>query len=91
MAILAIEEKPTPRILAVLVDMITSKDLPEDQRLDAVGRIREANPQSLSRATPALIRQLGDKSANVRRAAAELLMAIMEDTPAEMPAVIGEK
>ena len=80
-----------PESSSVLVEMIASKELSQDWRMDAMGRIREANPKALAKATPALIRQLGDKSPDVRRAAAELLMAIIEDTPAEMPAAAGEK
>ena len=75
MAILTINEKPTPRVLAVLVEMLADKNMPQDWRMDAFGRIKEANPDALARATPALIRQLGDKSPDVRRAAIELLMA----------------
>ena len=91
MAVLAIDEKPTPRILSALLEMIASKDLPQDWRMDALGRIREAKPASLASVTPALIRQLGDKSPDIRRSALELLSAIIEDTPAEMPAATGGK
>ena len=85
LAILAIDEKPTPRVIAALLKMIASKDLPQDWRADAVERIRESSPKNLAQATPALIRQLGDQNTDVRRTAAELLMAIIEDTLAEMP------
>jgi HEAT repeat protein len=85
MAILSINEKPTPRVLAVLVEMLADKNMPQDWRMDAFGRIKEANPDALARATPALIRQLGDKSPDVRYAAIELLRVIVEDKPAELP------
>lgn len=91
MAMLAIDEKPTPRVLAVLLDMMASKELRQDWRMDAVGRVRESNPKALAKATPALIRQLGDQSPDIRRAAVELLSAIIEDTPAEIPAAAGGK
>ena len=91
MAILAIEEKPSTRALAVLLEMISEKDLPQDWRNDALGRIRELNPKALSKATPGLILQLGDSSADVRRTAVELLQMIIEDTPAEMPAPAAGK
>ncbi len=85
LALLAIDEKPTPRVLAVLVEMLANKDLPQDWRMDAMGRIKGTDPKALAKATPALIRQLGDKSPDIRRAAVELLMSIVEDTPAELP------
>ena len=85
MAILAVEEKPSTRATAVLLEMIADKDLSQDWRNDALGRIKELNPAALSKATPGLILQLGDPSADVRRAALELLQMIIEDTPAKMP------
>jgi HEAT repeat protein len=91
MAILAIDDKPTPRLLAALVDLLSIKSLPQGLRMDALGRIKEADPAALRKATPALICQLGDQSADVRRAAIELLSAIIEDAPAEMPVTHGGK
>ena len=46
LAMLAIDEKPTPRILAALLDMVASKDLPQDWRMDALGRIRGGKAES---------------------------------------------
>ncbi|MGC8639573.1 MAG: hypothetical protein ACP5XB_06805, partial [Isosphaeraceae bacterium] len=83
--------KPTPRIIKTLLEMVACKDLPHDWRMDALGRLRETNPKALARATAALIRQLGDQSPDIRRSAIELLSAIIEDAPAEMPATTGAK
>src|SRR5262249_8553022 len=84
-AITAIEEKENPRVIAVLTDIIAEKALPLDLRQEAVGRVLERNPAALAKATPALIRQLGDPSADVRRLALELLVMIIEDHRVEMP------
>lgn len=86
MAILAIDENPNDRVLSALIDMVASKELAEGQRMDALSRLQETRPKTLVKTTPALIRQLGDQSAEARRVAAELLSLIVEDAPAEMPA-----
>jgi HEAT repeat protein len=84
-AITTMEERESPRVMAVMADLITEKILPQDLRLEALGRVHERNPAALAKVTPALIRQLGDPSADVRRAALELLSQIIEDTPARLP------
>jgi hypothetical protein len=65
--------------------MITDKSLPQEWRMDILERIKEATPTALAKATPGLIRQLGDSDSDVRRAALDLLSIIIEDTRAEMP------
>ena len=77
--------KPSARVLAVLLEMIAERNLPQDWRSYAFGQIHELNPKALSKATPSLILQLGDPSTDVRHAALELLQMVIEDTPAEMP------
>jgi HEAT repeat protein len=90
-AILAIDDKPTPRLIAVLAQILTGKELPQDWRMDALGRLKETNPKALSTATQEVIRQLGDKSPDVRHAALDLLSAVIDELPAEMPGTHGGK
>ena len=59
--------------------------------MDILGRIKETAPTTLAKATPGLIRQLGDSNSDVRRAALALLSIIIEDTRAEMPIQAGAK
>ena len=68
-----------------MIEMIADKTLSQEWRTEMLGRIRETAPASLARATPGLIRQLGDSNANIRRFALELLSNIIEDSPAQMP------
>jgi len=84
-AILQIEEKKSPRLTAVMLEMIADKSLAQEWRMEVLGRIKETAPTVLARATPGLICQLGDSNSDVRRAALELLSIIIEDTRAEMP------
>ena len=73
LAILAIDEKPTPRVIAALLEMIASKDLPQDWRADAVERIRESSPKNLAQADtgldPAARRSEYRRASDGRRAA----------------------
>jgi HEAT repeat protein len=91
MAILAVDDKPTPRLMVVLAQILTGKELPQDWRMDALGRLKETNPKALSTATQELVRQLGDKSPDVRHAALDLLSAVIDESPAEMPGPHGGK
>ncbi len=84
-AILQIEDTKSPRLTAVMLEMIADKTLAEEGRMDILGRIKDTAPKALAKVTPVLIRQLGDGSSDVRRAALDLLSVIIEDTPAEMP------
>ncbi len=85
MAILRIEDQNTPRLIAVMIPMIADKSLSQECRMDMLARIKETTPAALSKATPGLIRQLGDGDANIRRGALDLLSQIIEDTRAEIP------
>ncbi len=85
MAILRIEDQNNPRLNAVMVQMIADKSLPQEWRSDMLIKIKETAPTTLAKATPGLIRQLGDSDTNIRRSAMELLSLIVEDIPAEMP------
>jgi HEAT repeat protein len=84
-AILQIEDKTSPRLTAVMLEMIADKSLAEERRMEILSKIKELAPTVLARAAPDLIRQLGDGNSDVRRAALDLLSIIIEDTPAEMP------
>ncbi len=84
-AILEIEDKKNPRLTAVMLEMIADKALAQEWRMDILARIKETAPTALAKATPGLIRQLGDGNSDVRRAALDLLSIFIEDTRAEMP------
>jgi HEAT repeat protein len=84
-AILDIEESRSPRLIMVMLEMISDKSSSQEWRMELLGRIKETSPTAVAKATPSLIRQLGDDDPNVRRAALELLAFIIEDTRAEMP------
>ena len=47
-AILEIEDKKSPRLMAVLLEMIADKSLTQEWRMDILGRIKETAP-TLSR------------------------------------------
>jgi hypothetical protein len=47
--------------------------------------IKQKDPAALGKVSSALVRLLGDRSADVRGAALELLSLIIPDNPAEMP------
>jgi HEAT repeat protein len=83
--------RQSPRVLAVLLEMITEKELPQEWRSDAFGRLKELAPAMVSKATSGLIVQLGDPSVEVRFAALELLQMILQDTRAEMPGPAAAK
>jgi HEAT repeat protein len=89
--IATIEGKLSPRVLKALVALVADKDLPQEKRQEAMGRVQEAAPKALAGATPELVRQLGDQSADVRRFALELLGPILEDQPAALPASPGRE
>ena len=71
--------------MAVMLEMIADKSLTQEWRMDIPGRIKETAPNHLAKATPGLIRQLGDSNSDVRRAVLDLLSIIIEDTRAQMP------
>ena len=79
------DDKLSPRLTAVMLEMIADKKLAQEWRMEIMGKIKEIAPTALAKATPGLIRQLGDSNADVRRAALDLLQIIIEDTPAELP------
>jgi HEAT repeat protein len=79
------EQSKNPRLMAVMLEMVADKTLTQEWRMDILGRIKELAPAALTKATPGLIRQLGDSNSDVRRAALDLLSIIIEDTRAEMP------
>ena len=91
LAIAVIAGASSPRAVAVLVGMVTDATLPHDARQAALDMLRQRNPAARAEATPGLIRQLGHVSPTVRRIASEMLSAIIEDTPAKMPASNGGK
>ena len=84
-AILMIHPTEDPHLSKVMLDMIVDKSLPHDFRVDMVTKLSEKTPNTLARATPGLIRQLGDNDADIRRSALELLSLIIADHPAAMP------
>jgi HEAT repeat protein len=86
MAIVTIERQASPRVVDVLVRMVADPTVPQDGRESAIPFLRGANSSALTRATPDLIRQLGDGNAVVRQNALSLLSMIVDETPAEMPA-----
>jgi HEAT repeat protein len=79
--------KLEPRLVAVLTEMIADKTLSQEWRMNALQRVHEVAPAMLSKATPGLLRQLGDAKLDVRHYALELLQAIIEDTRVEVPGV----
>ncbi len=90
-AIVAIEGKESPKGVAVLIGMVLDAGLPRETRYFALESIREVNPAPLSRATPDLIRQLGDPAPTTRMLAHELLGSILYDIPAQIPGPAGGK
>jgi HEAT repeat protein len=84
-AILRIEQSETPRVLAVMAELVAEKSLPQDWRIEALDMIKLRNPAALGKVSAGLIRQLGDPSADVRGTALALLSLIVPDTAAEMP------
>ncbi len=66
-AILDIEESRNPRLITVMIEMISDKTLPQEWRMEMLSRINEIAPALLVKATPGLIRQLGESDLRVRR------------------------
>ena len=62
MTILRIDDQNNPRLNAVMVQMIADKSLPQGWRNDMLIKIKETAPAMLTKATPGLIRQLGDSN-----------------------------
>ena len=91
LAIVAIEGQESPRSIATLIRMVADPTLPQDGRESAISLLQEANKAALVRATPDLIRQLGDDNSLVRQHAVSLLSMIIEDTRAEMPVPTSTK
>jgi HEAT repeat protein len=83
--IATLEGRVNWRVLGVMVKMVADQNLPQDQRLEALMRVQEKAPVTLVRATPDLVRQLSDPSADVRRHAIELLTPLVEAQPAILP------
>jgi HEAT repeat protein len=84
-AIVTIEQAESPRVLAVMAELIAEKCLPQDWRIEALEVIKQRDPSALGSVSSALVCQLGDRSAGVRGAALELLSLIIPDTAAKMP------
>jgi HEAT repeat protein len=84
-AIQTIEQSDRPRVLAVMAELITDKRFSQDWRFEALEMIKQKDPAALGKVSAGLIRLLGDRSADVRGAALELLSQIVPDTAAEMP------
>jgi HEAT repeat protein len=83
--------KANPRVVAVLIRILGDAGIPLEMRANALGMTQAIAPAALAKATPDLIRQLADPDPNVRRAALDLLNAIIDATPAELPAASGAK
>jgi HEAT repeat protein len=83
-ASLTIEQTESPRVLAVMAELIAEKGLPQDWRIEALELIKQKHPAALGKDSADLIRLLGDRSADVRGAALELISLIVPDTAAEM-------
>jgi HEAT repeats len=90
-AIAAIEGKESERVVPILLKMIDDVAIAAENRQAALEKIRELNEAELVKATSILIRQLASRNAEVRRTAIDMLGAIIETTPAEMPAPPGSK
>jgi HEAT repeat protein len=91
LAIVAIEGQESPRSIATLIRMIADPTLPQDGRESAIPLLRGVNSAALARATPDLIRQLGDGNAEVRQHAVSLLSMIIDDTRALIPVPTSTK
>jgi uncharacterized protein (UPF0147 family) len=76
-------------VVEILVRMVADPTVPRDVRESAIPWLREANSAALARATPDLIRQLGDGNSVIRQNAINLLSMIVDETPAEMPGPAG--
>ncbi len=91
LAVVAIRGKQDPRCVAILVGIIIDEQLPSDWRTNAVEALGQIVPAALAKATPGLIRQLGDPNPNVRLTALALLEQIVGTIPAEMPKPVEGK
>ncbi len=85
LAIVAILGKKDPRSIEMLIGIMVNEELPRDWRDNAGESLSEVEPAALKRATPELIRQLGDVRQDVRLIAHEILGRIIMASPAEMP------
>jgi HEAT repeat protein len=91
MALAEIELFTSRRGAAVLITIVNDSEQPIEGRTAALETLRMVGPSALAKATPGLIRQLGDPKVDVRFAAAQLLSAIIGDTPAQMPGPDSEE
>jgi HEAT repeat protein len=85
MAIVAILGKKDPRSIEMLIGIMVDEELPRDWRNRAGESLSQVEPAAMKRATPELIRQLGDDRQDVRLIAHDMLGRIIPATPAEMP------
>lgn len=84
MAKIGVKETP-PTAVATLIELVGDVAQTEETRQSALEALREISPEVLSKASAALVRQLGDNDANVRLQALGLLSAIVLDARAEIP------
>jgi HEAT repeat protein len=86
LAIATIEGNQSARAVAVLLEMVADATLPQDRRQSALSALFGfENTAALAKATPPLIRQLGDENAAIRFSALGLLSSIIGNVRAEMP------
>ncbi len=60
LAVMAILGKQDPRCVPILIGIIIDEELPRDWRMNALETLGETAPRALAKATPGLIRQLGE-------------------------------
>ncbi len=85
LTVVAILGKKSPRSIAILIGIIIDDELPRDWRRKAEESLWRVEPAALTKATPDLIRQLGDDRRDVRFVAHDILGRIIGMAPAEMP------
>jgi HEAT repeat protein len=83
-ALESIDGPRSPRTLAAWVGMVADPTLPLSFREAALSRVLEAQPSALAKATPSLVRQLGDEKLTIRTNALQLLGPIIDVVPAEI-------
>jgi HEAT repeat protein len=91
MAIVAIEGHNTPEAIATLIEIVSDPSLSIERRGWAIGEVHRLQPATLSKATPALIRQLADPNPAIRITAGEFLSRIVVTTAAEVTSPVGSK
>lgn len=91
MAIVVIEGQASPKAVDILVRTIADPTISQENRESAVPWLRGANSAALAKATPDLIRQLGDANVGVRQSAVSLLGMIVDETRALVPSPAARK